>query len=329
MYQRQKGKRVSEKDKDEMVEMYTKHQMSIQTIAKIIGRKPVTISKYLKERGVTPTLGLRQMQPSEEQLSILRKASEEHRSLKSVSLDLNVDKQILSRWAKENDIKMNYKLKNHDLKEDFFEVIDTEEKAYLLGIFWTDGFVKKGNRIGLQLQKRDEGFVKKIRNLLGSDSTLVLDPRTGKEAISFEFASEKMAKDLSFFGVVRNKTYDSVGLPLNLIPVEFQRPFVRGLFDGDGGLAFKENYNETAVNFSSYHRESVEDFQKFIDRAIGKTESNKIRKASCWRCSWRGRRQVLKILEYLYQDAKIYLPRKYEKYQRLLKTLDEQDNDIV
>lgn len=329
MYQRQEGQRVSEKDKDEMVEMYTKHQMSIQTIAKIISRKPITISKYLKERGVTPTLGLRQMQPSEEQLSVLRKASEEHRSLTSVGLELNVDRQILSRWVKENDIEMNYKLKNHDLKEDFFEMIDTEEKAYLLGIFWTDGFVKKGNRIGLQLQKRDEGFVKKVRDLLGSDSTLVLNSRIGKEAVSFEFASEKMAKDLSFFGVIRNKTYDSVGLPLNLIPVEFQRPFIRGVFDGDGGLTFKENYNESGVIFCSYHRESVEDFQKFIDCAIGKVESNKIIKTSCWRCSWRGRRQVLKILEYLYQDAKICLPRKYEKYQRLLKTLDEQDNDIV
>ena len=58
---------------------------------------------------------------------------------------------------KENNVeKVAWRKVNKNLKDDFFEVIDTEEKAYLLGLMTTDGYVKvysnrNSNTIGISL----------------------------------------------------------------------------------------------------------------------------------------------------------------------------------
>ena len=72
----------------------------------------------------------------------------------------------------------------------------------------------------------------------------------------------------------------------------------------------------------------VQQFQEYIDFFLNKTEHNIIghknnKTGSNYHCSWRGRNQSLRILTLLYRDATIYLPRKYEKYQRLLATYPE------
>lgn len=44
-----------------------------------------------------------------------------------------------------------------------------------------------------------------------------------------------------------------------------------------------------------------------------------------YRCAWRGRRQVLKILTLLYGNSNIHLNRKYNKYIHLLATIADKD----
>lgn len=172
------------------------------------------------------------------------------------------------------------------------------------------------------LQNRD------IKVKLNADCLIQYDKRPGKECAGIEITSAKIFDDLFSHGVIPNKTYNSFHLPK--VPEDFIIPFLRGLFDGDGMLSYKENYNESSVGFISKSISVVEEFQALIDNLIGKNESNKIKLeinkvGSSYRCSWRGRRQVLKILSLLYDDASIYLQRKYNKYQRLLETIADKD----
>lgn len=146
--------------------------------------------------------------------------------------------------------------------------------------------------------------------------------REKKEGCILSWFSTKMAQDLEKYGVIPRKTYLTDKLPE--IPEDFLIPFLRGLFDGDGGLSISEdNVTDVSFDFTSYHYNICSNFQEAIDKLIQKERHNKIRENSnkdgSYRCrvSWRGRAQVLKILDILYKDANIYLNRKYQKYIRL------------
>ena len=68
-----------------------------------------------------------------------------------------------------------------------------------------------------------------------------------------------MFEDLANYGIVPNKTYITNKLYLEKIPEQFQRAYIRGLFDGDGGISFTGNTNEVSCDFTSYFYETVEE----------------------------------------------------------------------
>lgn len=118
----------------------------------------------------------------------------------------------------------------------YFDVIDTEEKAYWLGFLAADGYVVDGNRIGITLKGDDVTHIEKFRVAIGS--THVISSRSrdafGKRwrQVSFIFSSSHMAKTLTRHNIVPKKSL-GVG-PSELIPDELKRHYWRGVFDGDG-----------------------------------------------------------------------------------------------
>lgn len=73
---------------------------------------------------------------------------------------------------REIDIWPKNKLSSPNLKEDYFDLIDTEEKAYFLGLLMTDGNVfeqkKRSKMISLTLKKEDAYMVQAFRDAVGS-----------------------------------------------------------------------------------------------------------------------------------------------------------------
>lgn len=157
---------------------------------------------------------------------------------------------------------------------------------------------------------------------LNIDTKKKYDRREGKETVGIEFLSENMYDQLQKYGIVPNKTYIVDRLYIDDIPEKFRRDYIRGLFDGDGILSFTENIAEVSCGFVSHFYNTAKEFQLVIDENIGKMEHNSIKTDDGKsRCSWRGRPQVLKILSWLYDDAEVYLPRKYQKYLWIKSTL--------
>lgn len=253
---------------------------------------------------------------------LIKEACENKTGYKAIARILKCDYATVKRRCKDLGLTMDYRLKNKNLNSNFFNKIDSEEKAYLLGLIYTDGSVrKKGNsgQLRIQLQLRDEEMILKIKKLLNADNNLIYDKRIGKECVSLEISDKQLYEDLVKHGIVDNKTYSGNHLPE--ISEDLLIPFLRGLFDGDGIFSFKENYNEVSVGFVSFFEENVLQFQEIIDKLINKTKHNKITyknsNGSSYTCSWRGRRQCLKILHLLYDNSNIYLERKYNKFLRL------------
>lgn len=269
---------------------------------------------------------------SNEEKIFINECAEKHLGYKYTAQQLQCDPQTIKKFCLKNNIIMQYRKKNRELNENFFETIDSPEKAYFLGLMYTDGNVRivKNNskQIRISLQLRDKAIIEKFKEILNADVDLIYDKRPNKAMIGFEITNAKLFDDLYAHGVIPNKTYESKNLPV--VDNKYLIDFLRGLFDGDGTLSYKENYNEASVGFTNYSYTAVLEFQQYIDKLINKTIPNKIHheisdNGEKYTCHWRGFRQVLKILSLLYDNSTIYLQRKYDKYQSLLSA----DKDMI
>lgn len=95
----------------------------------------------------------------------------------------------------------------------FFEVIDTEEKAYWLGFIYADGCVSKTSnqdRFEIKLKRTDLDHVEKLKKSLQSEHKIcfgVTDNEFGKcEYCSLNIVNQKLVDDLVSKGVFYNKS---------------------------------------------------------------------------------------------------------------------------
>jgi hypothetical protein len=129
--------------------------------------------------------------------------------------------------------------------ENFFDVIDTEAKAYFFGLMAADGYIKivNGNptAIVLELKSDDIEIVEKFRDALGDKNVPVkIRPayKTSCEKAKVAFFSTHLARSLhEKFGPL--KTFN-LGRISQHVPVELHSHFVRGVLDGDGCWSYEK-----------------------------------------------------------------------------------------
>lgn len=237
-------------------------------------------------------------------------------SYRKICKELNCDYKTLANFMKENSIeKTKHSLKNHNIKRDYFETIDTEEKAYFLGLMITDGYVKEkkgSNLFGISLKSEDKYMIENFKKELNSDVKIYHDKRDNKECYSIEITNQKMCDDLKNFNIVPNKTYLLNDINIELIPENFRKDYLRGIIDGDGSIGIDNG--QIWISLTGYSEDFVKSFEYEIDRIISKEKHNKIHKANAYFCRWKGNKISKKILDYLYKDATIYLERKKRFY---------------
>ena len=165
------------------------------------------------------------------------------------------------------------KLNNPNMKEHFFQNINNEENAYFLGLIISDGNIFKDNTgrqasISITLDLKDKYLLTKFKEVVNSNTSIVHDGRgCGQLAVR----SNIMAKDLEQYGVVPRKSYYTY-LPQN-INDKVMNHLIRGIFDGDGSIQAKINYdNRFLHNFSFCGNENA--FTVFPIKITIKTKTN-------------------------------------------------------
>lgn len=216
------------------------------------------------------------------------------------------------------------RLKDFDLIENYFEIINTPMKSYLLGFLFADGNVF-GNQIALEIQTRDVEILHLLQKELNSVNKISHRKRPNTEVSTARVNSIKMTQDLAKYGIVPNKTYVTKHLPN--IPKEFERDFLRGLLDGDGWIT-KRKDGSLIVGFVTY---SPTICQEFLDRCNELIEhknisqvTNKGKGNSGFVAQFQQKNCVKDILTVLYKDSVCSLSRKYN-----LAALVFDDEDIV
>ena len=246
-------------------------------------------------------------------------------SVLSLSHQYNTNTRAIQKILDDNYIPKVTQAKrfNPSLNEDYFNTIDTKEKAYWIGLILADGCVYN-NSLQISLQENDKYILELLQNDLGLQNHIKI---FNKEYFRFDIGSKKICNDLKQYGIVPNKTM-SLNFPQN-IPKEFQTHLLRGMFDGDGGLTignatrfykhrnkyYTKPYQELSYTGTYDMCQGFHDtLQKYVDFNSKSIKHNH----SIYRVRWSNREEIIKILSVLYGNCNDhFLKRKYLLFQQI------------
>ncbi len=254
-------------------------------------------------------------------------------NIRNVLINNNIT--IRGRGVQVNKANYNTNRKRF-FNENYFEIIDSEHKAYWLGFMYADGNVyvrksrngnTKGASIEITLKREDEyqlyNFIDCIegKNLEVKKREVLLNGNI-YFASRVVLGSIKMARDLIDKGCMPNKSLILQFprcLTSGLLP-----HFIRGYIDGDGCIAFGV-YDKS----SSFHVSLVGtyDFLTGVKNTLKNNHINsydiKPEKSKAFSLTIGARDNLVNLYNYIYKDATIFLDRKIDKFRQALLYCDK------
>lgn len=225
----------------------------------------------------------------------------------------------------------------------FFDTIDTEIKAYLLGFFIADGTIyqdtktihRKAIRLSVGLSERDSKIVNLYKDYICPDNS-ILKTHYKKQALnrqpveSIRWSSKYMGQVFEErYNIKQRKTLDfEFVFPFELIPDNLHRDFIRGFFDGDGHVSYTEKgqftfaFYGTSYNFLQQIGEIMSELLN-VKYIIDTTKKENVIKLYCLRFNSNNKRRsfIDRLYNWFYNESEFYLERKQQKIKSYLNTV--------
>lgn len=230
------------------------------------------------------------------------------------------------RWERLPKSKIPHKTK-YDIDSDFFKNINTEEKAYILGFICADGHISVDSyRIMIEIMDSDYKLLESIKDAMKSTHPIKRHIRYNNPYKKFKrpitencklvMNGKELIKPLQEMGLDNHKTYSLNAEIMKYIPQNLVRHFLRGYFDGDGNVTWGKHYSsgyKYIINVCGNKEFLENSFQKYFPSNCKLYHDKKSKQCYSWKVA--NKKDVLKFLNYIYKDAKIFLERKFKIYQ--------------
>jgi hypothetical protein len=153
--------------------------------------------------------------------------------------------------------------RTYGINENFFKTW-TSEMAYVVGLWWADGCLPNKYRATITLHKNDGYLLEQIRKEIGSDKPIY----NYKNASTLDMTYVEIAGDISIIGGKPNKS-KNMNMPIGL-PKKFIPDFIRGLWDGDGGMwhTVYDRKNSYAGEITSGDRSFLQNIKELLQKNI-------------------------------------------------------------
>lgn len=242
----------------------------------------------------------------------------EGKSIEQIALTLHLERRKFSYYLKEQGIEVTNPTIKRKMNEDYFETIDTEDKAYWLGFLYADGCVNVRKREGrvksmnleLGLKESDIEHLEKFANSLSYENYNITH-REKTKSVRIIVSSTKLCNDLIDKGCVPKKSL-ILEFP-DFLPRHLLNHFIRGYIDGDGYIGIRHNKTSKTLRMSILGTKNV--LEGIINHFNLKLSDCSIRLNSKHNESVYAlelnKEATLKIAT-IYKDSKIHLTRKYE-----------------
>ncbi len=237
------------------------------------------------------------------------------KSSRDIAENYNVDKGTILRLLKQNNIsRRNKGYRKYYVDEKYFNKIDTEEKAYWLGMISADGNVYK-TTLHLGFQNQDREHLLKFRNALNSTHRLIF---LDKDQCCLKIYSKKLVHSLKQYFIIPNKhkTVRSPKIDNSLIS-----HFWRGVFDGDGHIGVYNGKWHLSICGNKLMLSEYANYVKSICHT--KARVRKQTNSSAYIFKVGGNLITPRLADNLYMNStkSIRLNRKYKKYLFMKKEL--------
>lgn len=358
---------------NEIMAIYTKEDISLQTLSDRFEISYQCISKFLKNNGieikkvqnqksfleqalealknkslkeVSKEFGIEEqvlliansgLTKTEFKNKIINMAIEEYkntplydRSIAKISSKFGINKKTLTKYLKEQNIEIVANGNKSEFNRTFFDVIDTEEKAYWLGFMYADGYIGATEySVGLNISLKDINHLKKYNNALNYKKGLNISEthqfgsseKTNKNGetlymVSTTIRDKQLWEGLNSKGCIPNKSLiltfpdESIFCDKKLI-----YDFIRGYVDGDGTLGVYPHSKTNPKLEESLLIVGTKSFLEGVQKYLGK--GYLMQKPNCNENTYRlgySTSKANKAAELLYKNANIYLDRKYNIY---------------
>lgn len=206
-----------------------------------------------------------------------------------------------------------------EVDEDYFNVINSNSKAYWLGFIAADGCLSSDSeipRMSIGLSLKDISHLEKFKNEIKFtgiiSKKIQLHKKTNhyNESCGIEIRRKSLYEDLINHGVKPNKSKD---LSLPNLSDDLMRHYIRGYFDGDGCWTIRDSKTMCFSLISSVESFAFE-LRKYLSTKCNLNENVKITSYNnAYAFIYSGNIQTKRFYNYLYEDGGPWLDRKYEK----------------
>jgi len=239
-----------------------------------------------------------------------------------LSADQFLNKSVVSIRKKTHQLNLKPKqhLKYKEVNHDFFKVW-SEEMTYIFGFWCADGNIHASGKkeynadFAVSFSSRDFEIIEKIKNNMCSTYKIGKNIKNmnGKELCTYRSTmySKEIYNDIIKLGGCERKSL-VLKFPTS-VPSKYIQHFIRGYFDGDGSI-------RRTTRYPLYPSISIVGTYDFLSKTMTylpiKTKIKPKKKMGI--IDYHGKK-AQEILHYMYNDANIYMERKYKRYQIVMK----------
>ena len=301
----------------EIIDRY-KSGATMQELSNIYGYKIDTISRFLINNNVE----LRKYKFNKKDVESMKNDYFNNgMSLDDLSEKYNSNRNTIAETFERYGIDRkspSIAARKYSLNEKYFDEIDTQNKAYILGFFYADGYVSSlDSTIAIDLQERDKYILEEMKKEFESDRPLYLNCTNKKKNDNCQnvwclsLNSQHMHDSLCEYGVVPNKTF-IINYP-DFLRSDLHRHFIRGVMDGDGTVSkVKENERHFSVSICGT-KALCDGLKNTIEKEVD-VRCGVYKRGNIYVMAIGGSLQSYKFLSWIYQDSEMKLIRKYQHY---------------
>lgn len=314
--------KVKKEEYEKIVGLY-KEGLSQPEIASMYDCSVSTISAILKNTNTETRLG--GSKNTKQDVLRMHEMYKSGKLLQEIADKFNTTRATVSKLLKKHGFEVD-RFKYH-FNEHYFDQIDSQDKAYILGLLWADGHnrVDKGGVI-LELQEDDKELLEKINCITENERPLRKVPLNDKNPswknqYNLLWQSKHLSNVLNQYGMCQRKSL-VLKFP-DWIDEELYPHFIRGYIDGDGCVCYMKQNHRIQVSMVGT-RMFLQDVQKICDDIGVKAYIIHDTRANEVICTLSIASNVcsIRFLDWLYSNANLKMERKYNKYQQFLSSIN-------